>query len=136
MLNTCVCCGREIPEGRQVCKHCEHDADIPVKKKDYSSMIKIARIVISAVIVVLALISLCSCGDESTHDKKFDDIGFTCIWSNMSGDHIYCFDNTGALYIVRDGSWGFPLIKEDGTAYTLEDYTADKTAANKFRQNN
>ena len=136
MLNTCVCCGREIPEGRQVCKHCEHDANIPVEKKDYSTLIKIARIAISAVIVVAALISLCSCGDESANDKKFDDIGFTCIWSNISGDHIYCFDNTGALYIVRDGSWAFPLIKEDGTAYTLEDYTRDKTAANKFRQNN
>lgn len=134
MLNTCVCCGKEIPEGRQVCMHCEHAASIPVKKKDYSILIKIARITISAVIVVLALISLCSCGDESANDKKFDDIGFTCIWSNISGDHIYCFDNTGALYIVRDGSWGFPLIKEDGTAYTLEDYTKDKTAANKFRQ--
>jgi hypothetical protein len=134
MLNICVCCGKEIPEGRQVCMHCEHDASIPVKKKDYSILIKIARITISAVIVVLALISLCSCDDESANDKRFDDIGFTCIWSNISGDHIYCFDNTGALYIVRDGSWGFPLIKEDGTAYTLEDYTKDKTAANKFRQ--
>lgn len=134
MINTCVCCGKEIPEGRQVCKHCEHDADIPVKKKDYSIMINIARTAISVVIVVAALVLLCSCGDESANDKRFDDIGFTCIWSNISGDHIYCFDNTGALYIVRDGSWGFPLIKEDGTAYTLEDYTKDKTAAIKFRQ--
>lgn len=137
MLNTCVCCGKEIPEGRQVCMHCEHDANIPVKKKDYSSLIKIARIVICVAIVVAALISLCSCGDESTDDKRFDDISFTCIWSNgISGDRIYCFDNTGALYIVHTGSWWFPLIKEDGTAYTLEDYTKDKTAANKFRQNN
>ncbi len=136
MLNTCVCCGKEIPEGRQVCMRCEHDANIPVTKKDYSILIKIARITISAAIVVLALISLCSCGDESTNDKRFDDISFTCIWSNISGDHIYCFDNTGALYIVRDGSWGFPLIKEDGTAYTLEDYTKDKTDAIKFRQDN
>ena len=134
MLNTCVCCGKEIPEGRQVCMRCEHDANIPVSKKDYSCLIKIARIVICVAIVVAALISLCSCGDESTNDKRFDDIGFTCIWSNISGDHIYCFDNTGALYIVRDGSWGFPLIKEDGTAYTLEDYTKDKTGAIKFRQ--
>lgn len=23
MSNTCVCCGREIPEGRQVCLSCE-----------------------------------------------------------------------------------------------------------------
>ena len=136
MLNTCVCCGREIPEGRQVCRHCEHDADIPVKKKDYSILIKVAKIVICTAIVVAALISLFGCGDEAANDKRFDDIGFTCIWSNIEGDHIYCFDNTGALYIVRDGSWGIPLIKEDGTAYTLEDYTKDKTAANKFRQNN
>lgn len=58
MLNTCVCCGKEIPEGRQVCMHCEHDADIPVRDKDYSGLIKVARITISVVIVVLALISL------------------------------------------------------------------------------
>ena len=61
MLNTCVCCGREIPEGRQVCKHCEHDANIPIKKKDHSILIKIARIVISAVIVVAALICFAVC---------------------------------------------------------------------------
>lgn len=24
--NTCVCCGKEIPEGRQVCKDCEQVA--------------------------------------------------------------------------------------------------------------
>ena len=60
MLNTCVCCGKEIPEGRQVCMHCEHDANIPVEKKDYSSLIKIARIVISAVIIVVGLFSLFS----------------------------------------------------------------------------
>ena len=22
-MNTCVCCGCEIPEGRQICQHCE-----------------------------------------------------------------------------------------------------------------
>lgn len=60
MLNTCVCCGREIPEGRQVCMHCEHDANIPVEKKDYSGLIKVARIIISAVIIILGIVSLLS----------------------------------------------------------------------------
>lgn len=25
-IETCVCCGREIPEGRQVCAMCEQDS--------------------------------------------------------------------------------------------------------------
>lgn len=29
-MNTCVCCGREIPEGRQVCPACE----IPITGPD------------------------------------------------------------------------------------------------------
>lgn len=27
MSETCVCCGREIPEGRQVCPICEYKAE-------------------------------------------------------------------------------------------------------------
>ena len=27
MSETCVCCGREIPEGRQVCHICEYEAE-------------------------------------------------------------------------------------------------------------
>lgn len=27
MSETCVCCGREIPEGRQVCPICEYEAE-------------------------------------------------------------------------------------------------------------
>ena len=27
MSDTCVCCGREIPEGRQVCHICEYEAE-------------------------------------------------------------------------------------------------------------
>ena len=23
--NTCICCGAVIPEGRQICYHCEHE---------------------------------------------------------------------------------------------------------------
>ena len=32
MKNTCVCCGREIPEGRQVCYICEKNSllNLPV----------------------------------------------------------------------------------------------------------
>lgn len=26
MEDRCICCGEIIPEGRQVCKKCEHDA--------------------------------------------------------------------------------------------------------------
>jgi predicted nucleic acid-binding Zn ribbon protein len=25
--NTCVCCGAQIPEGRQVCWNCEHETE-------------------------------------------------------------------------------------------------------------
>lgn len=28
-MNTCICCGIEIPEGRQVCWNCEHSYDGP-----------------------------------------------------------------------------------------------------------
>lgn len=28
-MNTCVCCGAEIPEGRQVCVNCENSTDKP-----------------------------------------------------------------------------------------------------------
>jgi predicted amidophosphoribosyltransferase len=28
-MNTCVCCGAEIPEGRQVCWNCENATDEP-----------------------------------------------------------------------------------------------------------
>ena len=31
--DTCVCCGRQIPEGRQVCPHCERDARNPYFNK-------------------------------------------------------------------------------------------------------
>ncbi len=27
MSETCVCCGREIPEGRQICPICEYKAE-------------------------------------------------------------------------------------------------------------
>ena len=29
MSNTCVCCGREVPEGRQVCPICENSYSVP-----------------------------------------------------------------------------------------------------------
>lgn len=30
--NTCVCCGAVIPEGRQICYHCEHECNEVYKK--------------------------------------------------------------------------------------------------------
>ena len=33
-MNTCVCCGAEIPEGRQVCKVC-NEVDFPRKPVKY-----------------------------------------------------------------------------------------------------
>lgn len=33
--NTCVCCGKEIPEGMQVCKNCEKTS----KKRNYRKFV-------------------------------------------------------------------------------------------------
>lgn len=32
MINRCVCCGEEIPEGRTVCWRCEH-GELPDRKE-------------------------------------------------------------------------------------------------------
>jgi hypothetical protein len=36
MSETCVCCGREIPEGRQVCPACEYEAKCGKEENDVS----------------------------------------------------------------------------------------------------
>jgi predicted nucleic acid-binding Zn ribbon protein len=44
-MNTCVCCGKEIPEGRQVCFKCSYDYTSKEKKdkqsKEYEDVTEI-----------------------------------------------------------------------------------------------
>lgn len=56
--NTCVCCGRDIPEGVQVCKVCERNASTPVKRIDMSKAIAAIRIGITAILLVLVVLSI------------------------------------------------------------------------------
>lgn len=41
--NRCVCCGAEIPEGRQVCAKCEMEDDLIMRKNRMSVIHEIVR---------------------------------------------------------------------------------------------
>lgn len=53
--NTCVCCGREIPEGLQVCKFCETNASKTIEVRDNTKLIRTVRLVICLSVIITAV---------------------------------------------------------------------------------
>lgn len=128
--NYCVCCGDEIPEGRFVCLNCENGHY--THKKDKKSFFRKLLLLFSC----SSLLFLCSC-DASSQDFCIGGATFTCIEYNTgSGDHLFVHDQTGTLYVTRYAGYTFPLLNQDGTAYTLEQYTKDKGDAKVYRDAN
>ncbi len=53
--NTCVCCGREIPEGLQVCKFCETNASKTTEVKDHTKLLRAVRLVLCLSVIITAV---------------------------------------------------------------------------------
>lgn len=53
--NTCVCCGREIPEGLQVCKFCETSASKTTEVKDHTKLLRAVRLVLCLSVITAAV---------------------------------------------------------------------------------
>ena len=53
--NTCVCCGREIPEGLQVCKFCETSVSNTTEVRDHTKLLKAVRLVLCLSVVITAV---------------------------------------------------------------------------------
>ena len=138
--NTCVCCGRDIPEGVQVCKFCERDANIPPKNKLLTKdvIINIFRVSTLIILAVLVVLSLCSCNMEpSTFDFSIGGVDFTCIeaeyTSNVDYVRLFVCDQTGVIYIEALNGFS-QLCNSDGTPMTLDDYKSIKSDSLKYRE--
>lgn len=85
-------------------------------------------------VLLLATISLSSC-DNSSKDFSIGALSFTCIESDINtGWELYVCDQTNVVYLRKPGATFVPLIKEDGTAYTLDDYKQDCSQARLYRE--
>jgi hypothetical protein len=82
--------------------------------------------------LLLATISLSSC-DNSFNDFSIGALSFTCIESDI-GEELYVCDQTNVVYLKMPSITFVPLIKEDGTAYTLDDYKKDCSQAKIYRE--
>ena len=88
--------------------------------------------IVLCILGVFCLVVVSGC-DEKENDKKIGGMTFTCIEHHVDGSSIYVHDQTNVIYIYNSGSYFTPLIKADGTAYTLEDYTKDCSDAVIYR---
>ena len=65
MDNTCVCCGKIIPEGRMVCPECEHEDSMPVEDVDFYVKLR------QAVEKVLSETSIVRPNPNYNNDKQY-----------------------------------------------------------------
>lgn len=65
MDNTCVCCGKIIPEGRMVCPECEHEDSMSVEDVDFYVKLR------QAVEKVLAETSIVRPNPNYNKDKQY-----------------------------------------------------------------
>lgn len=81
----------------------------------------------------LCSIVLTSC-EKSQYDFDAGALHFTCLESSINKSLFVC-DQTNVLYLSNGNHDSFSaLIKEDGTAYTLDDYKKDCSQARLYRE--
>ena len=72
---------------------------------------------------------LCSCfaGCNAVNDSlEYNGGDFTCLgYTNVFDVEILVHEQTGVMYLYKLGGSLSPMIKADGTAYTIEDYKRD-----------
>ena len=76
-----------------------------------------------ALIILLAFgcTVLTSCDTRDQRNVDFSGMHFKCIEENLDGTYLFMHEETGVLYAhMCQGIC--PIIKDDGTAYTIEDY--------------
>ena len=74
-----------------------------------------------AILFVTCCLSLVSCDTKEMKNVDFSGMHFKCIEDKIDGSLLLMHEETGVLYVhILDGI--SPILKEDGTAYTIEDY--------------
>lgn len=74
-----------------------------------------------AILFATCCLSLVSCDTRDTKNVDFNGMHFKCIEKKIDGSLLLIHEETGVLYVsISQGI--SPILKEDGTAYTIEDY--------------
>ena len=72
--------------------------------------------------------------DKSSNDFTVGSLSFTCIESGIN-QRLFVCDQTNVIYLINGNHSSYTaLIKEDGTAYTLDDYKKDCSEAKLYRE--
>lgn len=86
------------------------------------------RIIIALVCLLSCMICLSGCDDPILCPDSYETKNcHMIIVEGLGNTAIYMHKETGVLYFHNDNRGGFcPMIKADGTAYTIEDFNADR----------